>query len=418
MTIADFNRGGEFSADLLDEFGKSGNSLVDDLWTKSATSIKQRDAIATSLFETLLAGSPRSLRARFHSIIRRLPLPWKLSWSLYGYRTMRGDSALWADTVFALLVRMPLATTLYQGEHYGYARAVIQKCLYALMFVNADGLDYEKHLAPRMAEILDVMRWYANNFPNEKPDTGIVSVPISGFLYNHREHGKLAKSTKSEFEDFYKFLDEHINVHLELNGQWSALHKYMFDALGKDRSESRLLKLSDNTDELVRNFTISLSNIVGPALAKYLVSDDSRELADFLASLPANERAGKLLLMLKARELWWGNIALDPASTFGVLHRELHKFSCWRDLNDTIRRLADLQMEASDQQMAELVNSLAGAGNIIAEVTVKRALRCCKTGKYPKTLHALKSLPVTGEITQPPFFDETLKRVRRGLLWT
>lgn len=417
MTITDFNRGGEFSADLLDEFGKSGNFLVDGLWTKSATSIKQRDAIAISLFETLLAGSSRSLRARFHSIIRRLPLPWKLSWSLYGYRTMRGNSALWADTVVALLVRMPLATTLYQSEHYGYARAVIQKCLYGLMAVNADGLDYEKYLWPRMSEILDVMRWYAENFPNEKKDAGIVAMPISGFLYNHREHGKLTGSIRKEFEDFYKFLDDNINVHLELNGQWSTLHKYMFDALEEDRGESRLLKLSDNADELVRNFTISLSNIVGTALAKYLVSDDSRKLADFLASLAANERAGTLLLMLKAREFWSGNIALNPATTYGVLHRELHKFSCWKDLNDTIRRLADLQMEASDQQMAELVDSLAGAGNIIAEVTVRRALRCCKTGEYPKTLYALKSLPVTGEITDPPFFDETLKRVRRGLLW-
>ncbi len=399
----------------MEEFNVSGNRLVDRLWGKPATTISQRQAIATNLFETLLAGSSRNWRVPVHCLIKRLPLPWKVYWSLYGYRTLRGDPSLWADTVVALLVRMPLATKLYHSEHYGHAQSVIRECLYALMFFNINGFDLEPRLASKVLELLDVVEWYANNQPNEKSIVGLAIVPLADFIYNHEKHGKLTGEIRERFLEFYRFLDASIDVSNGTNSALSSMHKYLFDALGDEAQPSILLSKLSDVDKLVFDFRENLSGIIGSDLSDMLISNDPKKLTDFLESSPVRERADVLIRLLEARKLWWGDVSINDATTYGALHRELYKFICWKDLNEIIRKIADMQMDVSDQQMTELVDSLAGTGNIIAEVTVKRALACCKMGGYPRTLHALKNLPVTGEMTVTPFFDKTLKLARRGL---
>src|SRR5262245_56863389 len=69
MALVDFNRGGEFTLDLLEALGSSGDSLIDNLRPKPAETIQQRERIATALQETLLAGSS-SIRALINRAIK------------------------------------------------------------------------------------------------------------------------------------------------------------------------------------------------------------------------------------------------------------------------------------------------------------------------------------------------------------
>jgi hypothetical protein len=189
-------------------------------------------------------------------------------------------------------------------------------------------------------------------------------------------------------------------------------HEYCLKALGIDKQESVLYRLQDNMPRLLKAFKRSLSRKTGPDLAKRLLSN--RDL--FAAELRHDKHATDILLrLIRARDLWTSTVGLGRDNTYDVLHRELHKFGNWRALNDTICFVADVDAPATDEQMAELVLSLSGSGNIVAEKVVPRALQRARTLDFPMTLKALKNLPETGAMNVIPFFQETLADVKQGL---
>lgn len=410
MAIADFNRGAVFTADLLDEFAVSGNPLVDGLWRKPAGSIRQRNAIGIGLFETLLAGSSRDPAARIHRTIRSLPLNWGAYWFLYQHRKLRGNSNDWADTVAALLVRMPVANVVDRSENHGDARPVIVACLKELLFSShVQGLDYGRPLEASMASIADVVAWFARNRPDATCDVGLAMSPLMQYLFDRRADGRLAGDTRERVLQLYTFLDQSLDVCEDMQGAWPSIHEYCLLALGIDKRDSALWRLQDDMPGLVNAFRRSLSRRIGPDLAERLLSDrdlHAEELSD------SQDVTDILLRLLRAREVWTGTAGRGRENSYDVLHRELDKIGNWRGLNDLIRAVADIEAPASDQQMAELVNFLAGAGNIIVDQIVARARRSARAPGYSLTRQALNDLPVTGAMTGMPFFEETLRKVR------
>lgn len=413
MTLADFNRGADFAADLFDEFAASGNLLIDGLWRKPAESVRQRDAIGIGLFETLLAGSSWDIGARFNRAIRSLPLNWAFYWFLYQRRRLRGSSDDWADAVAALLIRMPLASVVYGNGDYGGARLVIAACLKELLFSShVEGLDYDRPLETRMASIVDVVAWFARNNAGAKKDIGLAMSPLMTYLWDRRMGGRLAGDTKDSVQRLYTFLDQNLNVCEDTQGAWPSIHEYCLKALGIAKQDSTLWRLQDDLPGLVSAFKQSLSRKIGPDLAVRLLSD--RDLAP--AELCRSEHATDTLLrLLRARELWTGTVGLGLENTYDVMHRELNKIRNWRDLNDMIRAVADVDAPDSDEQMAELVHSLPGTGNLIAEQIVARALERARMPDFSMTRQALRNLSVAGATTVVPYFDQTLRKVRQGL---
>lgn len=420
MTIADFNRGDEFVAELFDEFVRSGNPLIDELWRKPAESVEERNEIGIALFETLIAGSPGDIRARFNRWIRALPLNREVYRLLYDSRTLRGNSHDWADAIAALLIRMPLASVVYRNGAYGNARLIIAVCLDELLrSSHVEGLDYDKPLETRMASLVDVVTWFARNRPSAKHDVGLAMEPMMTYLWNRKIDGQLAGETKEAVQRLYTFLDLNLNVCEDTQGAWPLIHEYCLKALGVAKEDSEIWRLQDDMPGLVTAFEQSLSHKVGPDLAERLLSD--RDLSAVQLSR-SRDVTDILLRLLRARELWAGTVGLGRENTYDVLHLKLNEISNWRNLNDLIRNLSDMISDsanfgapASDQQMSELVHSLPGAGNIIAEQIVERSLRCAYQPDYPMTRQALKDLPITGAMAVVPFFDETLRAVRSGL---
>ncbi|NIJ22281.1 hypothetical protein FHS95_003996 [Sphingomonas naasensis] len=413
MTLADFNRGADLTAETVEAFGASGNPLIDGLWSKPAASIRQHEAIGIGLFETLLAGSSRDIRARVHRAIRALPLSWGTYWFLYQDRRLRGNSSDWADAVAALLIRMPLAHAMHRGGHYGSARPVIVACLHQLLLSShVKGLDYDRPLQARMGQIVDVVAWFARNDPDASRDIGLAMAPLMQFLWDRRADGGLAGDTRESIHRLYTFLDQNLDVCARMPGAWPSIHEYCLKALGIAPRDSIVWQLQDDLPGLVNAFKRSLSRRIGADLAERLLSDDRLDPAELCR---AGQATDMLLRLLRARELWRGTAGLGRENSYDILHRALDAFRNWRDLNDMIRGVAAVDAPASDAQMAELVRSLAGAGNIVAEQIVPRALQRARMPGFPMTRQALEDLPVTGEMNVVPYFDETLRKVKRGL---
>lgn len=413
MTLADFNRGAGLTAETLDEFAASGNPLIDGLWSRPAASLRQREAIGVGLFETLLAGWSWDIRACIHRAIRSLPLDWGTYWFLYRSRRLRGNSRDWADAVAALLIRMPLANAVYRSENYGSARPVIAECLHQLLFSShVKGLDYGRPLEARMVEIVDVVEWLARNAPHAQRDIGLAMSPLMQYLWDRAADGGLAGDTRESVFRLYTFLDQNLHVCEDMQGAWPSIHERCLKALGIAPRDSILWRLQDDLPGLVSAFERSLSRRIGADLAELLLSDRDLDLAELCRPEQATEA---LLRLLRAKELWTGIVGLGRENSYDILHRELDKFRNWRDLNDTIRVVAMVDAPADDEQMAALVHSLAGPGNVVAEQIVPRALRLARMPGFFMTRQALEDLPVTGAMNVVPYFGETLRKVKQGL---
>ena len=429
MKILDFNNGRLESEGLLNEFRFSGIEIIDTLWSKSAETFEERASIADDLFEVAVNGADNQARIAVQKLLNKmldgwisvqelllaLPLFDHMPQILYRKRTFYGNGSDWADMVYALIIRQPLANHYYRSQNFGNARSVINECLERLLFsTHVLGLNYHSYLVSRMEDMIGVALWFSRNDLGASRDVSLFTIPIQNYLFDRKDKG-ITGTRRDRVMQLYEQLDCVLQIVDEKNGVWSGLHQRCLEVLGEPKERSRLFQISNDVPKLIVAFKMRLSEKTGTELADLLLSSDGTRLWRYVEGLSAAQRAETFLGLSEARKMYVGNVGLRTENGFEILHKALHEFAAWREFYNVAVWLNDQEMNVSDRQLATMVDLLATSGSVAGDATINRAFKHAATGGYPQTLRTLRDFASSNEIHSSVDFVRYSKMIKTRL---
>lgn len=398
QTLSQFNSattGEAVDADALrEEFYASGFPAIDALWSKPHRLLRDRQALAAKLSWTAARSGFETTVEFAAALIQRLP------YALHARNTLsNGDTASLISTCVEYFTRRP-------GNPSNFLAMATQN----LMFGSTDLESIGGALGPRFAAIAEVIAWHRRHI-DFGDRLGQRSVFIVHDILQSAKHVSLGAANRHAVQNLYDVLEETLDGCHPHQVSWFEVHRHLAAALGHDVLASNAYAKARNLPELTARYKQLVAQDVGQLLAEALFSQmqEHSPLEALGNAIPEEQRPILLAQLVKARRYYPSDLARhgkrDPWS---VLCVSLNPSTYWSRLFDFARRESAKPLPPKDDDIAELIKTLADDGCLESKSILERALELCRDNYFPKTLAALSNYRDAEQEWSP--FDYSARR--------